>query len=543
MRVSLINANLVGPDAIGQCILQQARYSLRRGDQVQIYTPNLPYRVPDDLMALTRVVTPIELTTRHDVHFAQSDLYVYHYPSRHPLMESMLTLDRGAVIFYYHNVTPPELWGSDFERETLERSVAGASTLTAYADLIVTDSEFNADQLVRDHGVDRDRIRVLPLAVPLDRFVPGTKDDTLLRKYSLQGKRVIEFVGRMAGNKRIDLLVEALAIVRQSVPNAVLFLVGDNAQNPASNPAIAETVAKARARAQELGVTSHVIFTGVVDDQAPYYRLADVYASASLHEGFGVPLIEAMASGVPIVASNATAHPWVIGEAGLLAEPDNAADLAQQIVKVLTDDQLHGELVQRGLARARDFSLEQYETGWNKIVAEAAAWLHEQAQPPRRSISSALPQRAAAVKQAQANELTWLEKSADVMQRGYVVRSNAPLVGPLLAWLRRNLTSHLREPYLDPTLERQVAFNREVVRTLQDHAAQIARQFEEDKAERKKIAVQMEQLTAAVDQALETLALSGTSTAEKQQALQALRQKIKSDSAAHHGSVRVRKTG
>jgi hypothetical protein len=251
------------------------------------------------------------------------------------------------------------------------------------------------------------------------------------------------------------------------VPNAVLLLVGDDA----SNPAIAETVAKAKARAQELGVTSHVIFAGVVDDQAPYYRLAEVYASASLHEGFGVPLIEAMASGVPLVASNATAHPWVIEDAGLLAEPDNAADLARQIVKVLTDDQLHGELVQRGLARARDFSVEQYETGWSKIVAEATAWLPEQAQPQRRSISSASPQRVAAVQQAQAQaqaeELKWLEKSADVMQRGYVVRSNAPLVGPLLAWLRRNLTSHLREPYLDPTLERQVAFNREVVKTLQ----------------------------------------------------------------------------
>lgn len=463
MRVSLINANWVGADAIGQCISQQVRYGVRRGDQVQVYTPHPPHLVADDLTALARTITPDDLAARRDGHFAQSELYVYHYPARHPLMESMITLDRGAVIFYYHNVTPPELWGSDFERETLERSVAGVSTLAAYADLIVTDSEFNADQLVSDHGVDRDRIRVLPLAVPLDRFAPGPKEAALLRKYDLHGKRVIEFVGRMAGNKRIDVLIEALPSVRQRVPNAVLLLVGDNA----SNPAIAETVAKAKARAEKLGVASQVIFTGVVDDQAPYYRLADVYASASLHEGFGVPLIEAMASGVPIVASNATAHPWVIGEAGLLAEPENAADLAAQIVRVLADDQLHGELVQRGLSRAKEFSLEAYEAGWSKIVAEATVWLPEQAPTYRRALSSAATQRAAAAAQAQATELKWLEKAADVMQRGYVVRSNAPLIGPLLAWVRRNLTSHLREPYLDPTLERQVAFNREVVNTLQ----------------------------------------------------------------------------
>ena len=62
-----------------------------------------------------------------------------------------------------------------------------------------------------------------------------------------------------------------------------------------------------------------------------------------------------MAVGLPVVASRATAHPWVLGDAGLLAEPDNAIDLANQISRVLTDDMFYGELVQRGLARARSF--------------------------------------------------------------------------------------------------------------------------------------------------------------------------------------------
>jgi len=491
MRLSLINANWVGADAIGQCISQQVRYSLRRGDLVQVYTPHPPHQVPADLANVARVVTPQDLIGRRDAHFAQSDLYVYHYPSRHPLMESMLTLERGAVIFYYHNVTPPALWNSDFERETLERSVASVSLLAAYADLIVTDSEFNADQLVRDHGIDRHRIRVLPLAVQLDRFAPGPKDPALLKKFDLYGKRVIEFVGRMAGNKRIDVLIEALSVVRQQVPNAVLLLVGDDG----SNPALIETVARAKARAQELGVESAVIFTGVVDDQAPYYRLADVYATASLHEGFGVPLIEAMASGVPIVASNATAHPWTLGEAGLLAEPGNATDLARQIVRVLTDDTLHGELVQRGLERAREFSLEAYEAGWEQIVAEATAWLPDQLFPRMRAISTRLPQQVET--QAEVSNLQWLSKTADIMDRGYVVRSNLPLIGPLIAWVRRNLTSHLREPYLDPALERQVAFNREVVQTLQ---RVLARSSEEAAALEPNVAARLADLETQLEE-------------------------------------------
>jgi len=472
MRVSLINLNLVAYDAIGQCLLNQVRFFRRRGDEVQIYVLYPPQGVPEDVVALTHVVSLADLIARRDRHFGRSDLYVYHYPGRHPLVESIKGIDRGAVIFYYHNVTPPELWESSFEQETLRHSEQSISSLAHYVDLIVADSPFNADQLVYEYACERDRIRVLPLAVALDRFHPGPQDMALVKEYGLEGRRVILFVGRMAGNKRIDLLVEALPLLQQEVPNGVLLLVGDDR----GNPAIQETVTHARDRAAELGVADDVIFTGVVKDLPAYYRLADVYATASLHEGFGVPLIEAMASGIPVVASRATAHPWVVGEAGLLAEPGDAADMAEGIARVLTDDGLCGELVRRGLARAREFSLESYEAAWAKIIAEATAWLPDQPYPRPRSL---LVQPVAAEPDAEEEEaalvvhdvllkgdLGRLEDAADVMMRDYTVRSKIPVVGPLVAWLRRNLTSHLREPYVDPTFERQVAFNQQTIQSM-----------------------------------------------------------------------------
>jgi hypothetical protein len=370
----------------------------------------------------------------------------------------MKTVDHGAVIFYYHNVTPPDLWGSAFDQELLQDSIDSAGAYASYADLAVTVSDYNAEQLVNQYGLQRERVRVLPLAVALDHFGRGPQEASLLLRYGLYGKRIILFVGRMAGNKRVDLLVEALAHVRESVPNAVLLLVGDER----SNPAIEESVLRARQRATELGVTGAVTFTGAVGDLPPYYRLADVYASASLHEGFGVPLIEAMASGVPVVASRATAHPWVVGEAGLLAEPGNAADLADKLIQVLSDDALCGELVQRGLARAREFSLEQYEANWARVVNEATAWLPNRPYPRLRPAQTS----PLSVPEHPPSPADDLAASADVMLRGYTVRSGLPLVGPLVAWLRRNLTSHLREPYVDPTFERQVAFNRRVARAL-----------------------------------------------------------------------------
>jgi glycosyltransferase involved in cell wall biosynthesis len=513
MRVSLINLNLVAHDAIGRTMLDQIRFFRRRGDQVQAYLMYPPQKVGEDVEALTHAVQLSDLITRQDEHFIQSDLFVYHYPGRYALLESIKEIERGAVIFYHHNVTPPELWTDTQERENLRRSLESVGLYTHYADLVVTDSLFNADQLVQQHSCDRDRIRVLPQAVALDKFTPGPRNPALLKQNRLEGRRVILFVGRMAGNKRIDVLVEALPFVQQKVPEAVLMLVGDDR----GNPDFQEIVAHARTLAVKRGVSEDVIFTGVVNDLPSYYRLADVYATASLHEGFGVPLIEAMASGVPVVASRTAAHPWVIGEAGLLVEPGDAADLADKIVRLLTDDGLHGRLTQLGLERAREFSLERYEDEWAKIVAEATAWLPDKPYARLYSLTGQTSDQGFKFKHQIAtaemrdsllrDELQQLQESADVMMRDYVVHSKLPVVGSLVTSIRRNLTSHLREPYVDPTFERQVSFNWQVIgwfkRALVYWMTELARERERLDTRVAQLEAEIAQLRAQVDRLTE----------------------------------------
>jgi glycosyltransferase involved in cell wall biosynthesis len=467
MRVSLINLNLVASDAIGQCILHQLRFHLRRGDEVRVYVMHPPEGIEEKLRQSVRVVDVIDLAGRQDEFFQSSELYVYHYPGHYDLVETIKSLDRGAVIFYYHNVTPPELWGAESGRAELAKGQAATTKLAPFADMIVTDSTYNAEELHTIHGVALEQVRVIPLAAPQDRFQPGPADLELVRRYALAGKEVLLYVGRVAGNKRVDLLVEALAKVKQARPNAVLLVVGDHDSNPAFN----EVTTKIRQRATELGVSDDVIFTGRVDDLPPYYRLAHVYASASMHEGFGVPLIEAMASGVPIVTTRAGSQPWVLGDAGVLVDVGDVDALAREIIAILSDDALHGDLVQRGLQRALDFSLEAYNNHWAQILIEVQEWLVERPARPLRL--SGPPQ----VKQGNAvavelldlplqEEIEQLHKAAEAVIKPYHLRSNVPVVGPLIVWLRRNLTSHLREPYLDPTLRRQERFNWLVVQTM-----------------------------------------------------------------------------
>jgi hypothetical protein len=120
--------------------------------------------------------------------------------------------------------------------------------------------------------------------------------------------------------------------------------------------------------------------------------------------------------------------------------------------------------VRRGLARAAEFSVDRYRVHWAGAVAETLRWL------PNRTFTHKV-RPASGAKTAAQLRLTGLDKEARVMPDQYVVRSGAPLIGPGLAWFRRNLTSHLREPYLDPMMRRQEKFNRRVVESLTALAA------------------------------------------------------------------------
>lgn len=503
MRVSLINLNLVAEDAIGQCIINQTHFFHCRGDAVRIYVLHPPRNVPADIADVARVVTLGDLISRQQEHFILSDLYIYHYPGRHALMESIRGIDRGVVIFYYHNVTPPNLWGSDADREVLMRGIEGKA-LVHYADLCITDSPFNKRDLAEETGYAPDRIYVLPLAVPLDQFTPAGKDPELVRRFNLEGQQVLSFVGRMAGNKRIDLLVEALARIKEKVPNTKLLLVGDDQ----GSPAYRQVVASARARAQELGIDKDVIWTGSQYPVPPYLRLADVYVTASLHEGFGVPLIEAMACGVPVVASRAGAMPWVVGEAGLLFEPGQSEDLAAQVQMVLQDASLRQTLVERGLERVQDFGLVQHEAGLAEIVDSAMIYAlprvslepmtETQDQPAARQTQTA---RSETMLTLLATEIAG---QSDIALRDYQVRSRAPLAGPLIVWARRNMTSHLREPYLDPMIEKQVDINRQVAEWMRRAAILLSdsaqRQIELE-SQVKALEVQVEAIAGRLDEA------------------------------------------
>jgi hypothetical protein len=177
--------------------------------------------------------------------------------------------------------------------------------------------------------------------------------------------------------------------------------------------------------------------------------MADILLLPSQHEGFGVPVAEAMAAGTPVIASASGALPWVLGAdsadtppSGLLFREGNADDLATQIARLLDDPNLRNALLAQGRIRVQEFSPQHFAANVQRVVDEALR-LAQQDRPPAYSLATPP-----------------LASYADIVLRDYRVRSNAPMVGRLIEWVRNNSTTHIKEAYLDRILERQVNYNR-----------------------------------------------------------------------------------
>jgi glycosyltransferase involved in cell wall biosynthesis len=339
-KVCIINGNCVVNDALGNHVVNQIRFFRERGWQTLALVEHVDPRQPAEVRRFLARITPDDLRNGTDnpqrrravQHFRTADLYIFNYSTFYPLVEAIRLVDHGVVIFDYHGVTPPHLWDGP-GREAL---VEGARRidLVRYADYAIAHSGFTRGELLATGAIAPERVFQMGYAVPLERFVPGPKPAYLLARYGLRPEQpVLLYIGRMARNKRVDLLAQALPEVRAALPDAVLLLVGD-----ISTPAYALTAAQVRQIAAASGVSEAVLFTGqIADAELPdHYRLADVFVTASEHEGFCIPAVEAMAAGVPVVGAHATALPETIGDAGLTFAPGDAAGLAARVVAIVS---------------------------------------------------------------------------------------------------------------------------------------------------------------------------------------------------------------
>ena len=213
---------------------------------------------------------------------------------------------------------------------------------------IITVSENSRQDLIRCVGASPQKINVIPGACD-EAFLryDGSRDEQVRAQYNLP-RRYLLFVGRMFHYKNVPVLLETFSKIQDSFPDLHLVLVG--------RPALGS--AEIGVAIQRLGIGGKVLRLGFVapEDLPAIYHQATVFVFPSLYEGFGLPVLEAMAAGVPVVCSNTSSIPEVAGEAALLANPHDPTSFAKAIRKLLTDQELYNLFSVRGKKRVARFS-------------------------------------------------------------------------------------------------------------------------------------------------------------------------------------------
>ena len=216
------------------------------------------------------------------------------------------------------------------------------------ADAVIVDSEFAGKELLRCIPCPQEKIRVIPLGVSEDFAPPrdNASADAFRRKYNV-GTLFLLYVGSLKPHKNVSALIRSIAGLRDRT-DVQFVCVGERVEEEAALHSLCVSAGIGE-RVRSLGWLPEA-------DLIAAYGAATALVMPSLYEGFGFPVLEAMACGTPVIGSNAASIPEVMGDAGILVDPSVEGELASAIQSVLADPRLRHSLREKGLRRAKLFT-------------------------------------------------------------------------------------------------------------------------------------------------------------------------------------------
>jgi glycosyltransferase involved in cell wall biosynthesis len=232
---------------------------------------------------------------------------------------------------------------------------------------VLTVSEASKRDILHFLHVPASRVEVIHNAID-DRFdrEPEVEDVVRVRQRYQLNDPFLLYAGNIKPHKNVGRVIDAFArLKKRGFEPVKLLIIGDEISK---SPQLRRAVHRHQ-------LHQHVRFLGFVPDAtlAVLYRLADVFVFPSLYEGFGLPPLEAMASGTPVVTSNVSSLPEVVGDAALLVDPRDAEAIAGAIERILTDGELRRSLIKKGLGRAHEFSWERSVRRIRDVYLEVGA--------------------------------------------------------------------------------------------------------------------------------------------------------------------------
>ena len=230
---------------------------------------------------------------------------------------------------------------------------------------VITDSEFTKSRILEMTGVGEDKVVVVPLGVDV-RFGPQSKEDveSAIHQLELPTNRYVLSLGSLVSRKNLGRLLRAWEVIYRSLPEDVWLVVSGAKVKSLVFQDVPELEA----------LPPRVFFTGHVPDELlPFlYAGAMTFAFLSVYEGFGLPPLEAMASGTPTLVGNRTSLPEVVGDGAVQVDPYDIEAIADGLSRLIMDDSLRLVLRQKGLERAALFNWDKAAEQTWRVLTEAA---------------------------------------------------------------------------------------------------------------------------------------------------------------------------
>lgn len=362
MRIIQILTTLSFGDAVGNDTLALDKVLKKSGYKTGIYAENIDSRLPKGCATHMDKLASLR----------KQDLIIYHL-STGTKLNYWIKEQECRKIMIYHNITPPHFFAEyDLSSADLcERGLREVEMLKDTFDCVYADSEFNKNDLIK-MGY-KCPINVLPILVAFEDY-SKSPNKVLLKKYSQDDFVNIVFVGRIAPNKKHEDIIKAFYYYHKFFnAKSRLFLVGSYRGMEQYYDRLKTYVKKLEA--ENVYFTGHVKF----DEILSYYHLADLFLCMSEHEGFCVPLIEAMFFRVPIVAYDKCAVKGTLGGSGFLVKDKNSIEIAMVINRIFSDSVLRKKIIDNQTERLKDFKHELIENVFMEYIKDFFKSLQETA--------------------------------------------------------------------------------------------------------------------------------------------------------------------
>lgn len=352
MKIIQLLPTLAFGDAVGNDTLALMQVIEEMGYETGIYAESIDQRLKDK-----RIKPAYKIP-----YLKPEDILIYHMS-----IGSQLTYEienyHCKKMMIYHNVTPAEFPApyNPVTAEACREGIEQVKYLSDKFDYCLADSEFNKQELIRMGYTCK--IDVLPILIPFDDY-KKTPSKKVLRRFKDDYVNIL-FTGRIAANKKQEDVIKTFYYYKKYInPKSRLFLVGSYYGMENYYHSLKAYVE--RLELEDVYFTGHISFADIL----AYYQLADIFLCMSEHEGFCVPLAEAMAFEIPIIAYDSSAIAGTLGGSGLLLKEKDFKVAAEMIHRIVTDEQLRADLIYNQNIRLKDFEHDVIKEQFQKYIKD-----------------------------------------------------------------------------------------------------------------------------------------------------------------------------